>query len=271
MIVLGLDTATPATVLGLRLADGTVLQARDDPSPGERPGHSTRLLPFAHQLLAEAGLGWDRLERIAIGVGPGTFTGLRIGIATARALAQSLDTELVGISSLRALAHGADQAGNVPHRVGPDGAGPDGAGGDGAGPGGAGPGGAGPGGAEPGRVLAAIDARRGEVFVAGYEGEQERLTARAVSPDRVSELLEGALIDTTAEEWIVVGDGALLYRDSFERLGIRVPTNSSDCHRIQASSICALAVEAPKSGSGQAIVPDYLRRPDAEISLEGVA
>lgn len=242
MIVLGLDTATRATVVGLGLADGTVLQARDDPQPGERPGHSTRLLPFAHELLAEAGLGWDRVERIAVGVGPGTFTGLRIGIATARALAQSLGIDLVGVSSLRTLAYGTGEARRDMTL-----------------------------GAEPARVLAAIDARRGEVFAAGYAGERERLAAHAVPPDRVAELLEHALIDTSAEEWIAVGDGALLYRDSFEQLGMRVPADGSERHRIQASAICALAIESPESGDRQSVAPDYLRRPDAEVSLGGVA
>ena len=106
MIVLGLDTATPATVVGLRLADGRTLQARDDPEARQRPGHATRLLPLANDLLVEAHIDWSELERIAVGVGPGTFTGLRIGIATARGLAQSLGVELVGVSSLRALAQG---------------------------------------------------------------------------------------------------------------------------------------------------------------------
>lgn len=225
-IVLGLDTATPATVVALALPDGTVFQARDDPPPGERPGHSTRLLPFAHQLLTEAGLGWNRVERIAVGVGPGTFTGLRIGIATARALAQALDVDVTGVSSLRALAFGAP------------------------------------------RTLAAIDARRGEVFVGAYAAHQQLLGPQAVRPEALAELLQDVTSEATAEQWTAVGDGALLYRDSFEQLGMSVPASDSECHRIQASAICALAVASP--GSGQVVVPDYLRRPDAELSLERV-
>lgn len=240
MIVLGFDTATPATVVGLRLPDGTVLQTRDDPKPGERPGHSTRLLPFAHQLLVDAGIGWDRLDRIAVGVGPGTFTGLRIGIATARALAQSLDIELVGVSSLRALAFGAT------------------------------------------KTLAAIDARRGEVFVAAYDAHQQLVSPQAVAPSGLGDLFEEAALDAVAEQWTVVGDGALLYRDSFQQLGFGVPDEASERHRIQASSICALALDSsaasgspregdpPRRETGGPVVPDYLRRPDAEASLQGV-
>jgi len=110
VIVLGFDTATQATAVGLRLADGTTLHARDDPAAGAHPGHATRLLTIAGGLLAQAELSWGELERIAVGVGPGRFTGLRVGIATARGLAQSLDAPLVGVSSLRALAFAAAPA-----------------------------------------------------------------------------------------------------------------------------------------------------------------
>lgn len=110
MIVLGFDTSTPATAVALRLPGGTIIQARDDPKEGDRPGHATRLLALAADLLAGAGLRFADLERIAVGVGPGTFTGLRVGVATARGLAQSLDVKLVGVSSLRALAVAATPA-----------------------------------------------------------------------------------------------------------------------------------------------------------------
>jgi tRNA threonylcarbamoyladenosine biosynthesis protein TsaB len=254
VIVLGFDTATAATAVGLALADGSTLQARDDPEGERRPGHATRLLPLADGLLLEAGLGWSELERLAVGVGPGTFTGLRIGVATARALAQSLEVDLAGVSSLRALAYGAG---------------------------------------ERAAVLSVIDARRGEVFVAGYVGEQEVLAPRAVPPDDMGDLLERAASDLAVEQWVALGDGAVRYRDAFERLGVSVPTDRAECHRIQATAICELGSHLPASSSSRsfvhtdadpptapsgsaqigekAVVPDYLRRPDAEVALEGVA
>ena len=150
MIVLGLDTATKATAVGLRLADGTTLQARDDPAEEQRPGHATKLLGLARRLLDEAQVGWGELERIAVGVGPGRFTGLRVGIATARGLAQSLEIDLVGVSSLRGLARPASQDARA--------------------------------------VLAVIDARRGEVFAAACTTGQETTPAGAVAPAALRDL-----------------------------------------------------------------------------------
>ena len=112
MIVLGLDTATASTAVGLRLDDGTVLERRDDPPAGAHPGHATRLLAMIAELLGQAGSSWGELERIAVGVGPGTFTGLRVGVATARGLAHSRSIPLVGVSSLQALALGALESGD---------------------------------------------------------------------------------------------------------------------------------------------------------------
>ena len=128
MIVLGLDTATSATVVGVLGADGVVHEARDDPAPGARPAHAARLLGAVDEALDAAGVGWDEVTRLAVGVGPGSFTGLRIGIATARGLAQARGLEVVGVSTLEALARGADAE----------------------------------------SVLAVLDARRGEAFAAAF-------------------------------------------------------------------------------------------------------
>ncbi len=235
MIVLGLDTSTPSTVVGLRLADGTTLHARDDPNGGEHPGHATRLLPLASGLLAEAGINWDVITRIAVGVGPGTFTGLRIGVATARGLAQSLGAELVGVSSLLALSHAI--------RIDrPD---------------------------DTAGVLAVIDARRSEVFVAAYDGDTEVVESQALAPADMNRLLERAEANTDIEQWLGVGDGATRYRDALEHVGVVVPENDSSLHRIDARSLCELGELA--SSTNTQVVPDYLRRPDAEIAIEGAA
>jgi tRNA threonylcarbamoyladenosine biosynthesis protein TsaB len=228
VIVLGFDTATPATAVGLRLGDGVTLQARDDPNPGERPGHATRLLALAEDLLAQAGVGWEQLERIAVGLGPGTFTGLRIGVGTARGLAQSLGVGLVGVSTLRALAHGAQGDPSSGER----------------------------------EVLAVVDARRGEVFIGGYVSGRELFAPRALAPSMLASLLTPG--------GLAVGDGAVRYRAHLEDLGVEVPEESSELHRVRGACICELALDAPPMEYGS-VVPDYLRRPDAELALEASA
>ena len=134
MNLLGLDTSTPASAAAVLRADGETF-ARD-PAPGELsgpPSHSADLRPRAAAALDEAELEWADLDAVAVGVGPGAFTGLRIGVATARALAAAHDLELRPVSSLAALAVGI---------------------------------------AAPLR-LPLIDAGRGEVFAALYEDERE--------------------------------------------------------------------------------------------------
>jgi tRNA threonylcarbamoyladenosine biosynthesis protein TsaB len=103
--ILGFDTATPATAVALFDDEaGIELERRDDPPPGVRPRHATKLMPLIAELLERESTSWAEIDRIAVGTGPGTFTGLRIGIATARALGQARRIPLVGISTLESLA-----------------------------------------------------------------------------------------------------------------------------------------------------------------------
>jgi tRNA threonylcarbamoyladenosine biosynthesis protein TsaB len=255
MIVLGFDTATRSTAVGLRLADGSTLQARDDPAPDRHPGHATRLLGMADELLRDASVGWSGLERIAVGLGPGTFTGLRVGVATARGLAQSLGVDLVGVSSLRALAEPALHSE-------PEGA----------------------------RVLAVLDARRGEAFAAAYgvvagESVEELAPPRALAPEDLAALVEqvAAEMPVAAEmdderltarppgergvPWRAVGDGAVRFRGQLEAVGVTVPPDSSPLHLLGGQAICVLGARGA-AVAGEVILPDYCRRPDAEIALE---
>jgi tRNA threonylcarbamoyladenosine biosynthesis protein TsaB len=228
--ILAFDTATPATSVALALGDGRTLVRRHEPGEGERPGHATQLLPLAVELLEQAGLGWGDLDRLAVGVGPGTFTGLRIGVATARALAQARGLPLVGVSTLRALAAGV-----------PDG--------------------------DP-SVLAVLDARRGEAFAAawapGAAGDptsEPLLAPAALSPAALAEA-----VSALPRAPLAVGDGALRFRDELETAGAAVPADGSPQHRVDAAVHCRLAGRAEPTGP-EAVLPTYLRLPDAELAL----
>jgi tRNA threonylcarbamoyladenosine biosynthesis protein TsaB len=101
-MILALETATTACSAALCAADGTVVA---ETLTLEGPAHTQRLLPGVHDVLAQAGAGWDDVDTVAVGLGPGAFTGLRIGVATARALAQADGrVRLAGVPTCAALA-----------------------------------------------------------------------------------------------------------------------------------------------------------------------
>ena len=235
MLILGLDTATRATTVALlNLEAGTVTERRDDPPRGERPRHTTRLLALAVEALLDAGCGWEDLTRIAVGVGPGTFTGLRIGVSTARALAAARDLPLVGVSTLRSLAHGAAATAAREGRA----------------------------------VLAVLDARRGEVFAAGWSpgtvadpDALPLLAPSALTPEALKDALPGP-----ATGWLAVGEGAIEFRSVLERSGAFVPEDGSELHRVSAIDHCRLAMGLPSQNHGD-VRPAYLRLPDAELTL----
>ena len=241
MITLGFDTATHATVVGLRLADGSAAQERDDPAPAEHPGHATRLLAMADELLTQADISWSALDRIVVGVGPGRFTGLRVGIATARGLAQALGLGLAGVPTLRVLAEAALRSA-----------------------------GSGEG------VVAVVDARRGEAFAAAYvpagahasagaDGPREVACERPLAPAELAEFVARVQAEGPGSaRWLAVGDGAQRFREHLEAAGARVPPDSSPLHMPDGAVICELGSRLSPARRLEDVAPDYRRRPDAE-------
>jgi tRNA threonylcarbamoyladenosine biosynthesis protein TsaB len=238
MRILGLDTATRATGVAFLDTDtGNALERRDDPPVGDRPRHTTRLMALIVDALADGGIGWDDLDRIAVGVGPGTFTGLRIGVSTARALAAARELPLVGVSTLRSLAAGAAETSGADGRA----------------------------------VLAVLDARRGEVFAAGWSptsvtdpGAEPLLVPCAVAPETLAER-----VASSGASWLTVGEGAVEFRSVLERCRggrVRIPEDDSELHRINAIHHCRLAMSLPLQTPAE-VRPEYLRLPDAELSL----
>jgi tRNA threonylcarbamoyladenosine biosynthesis protein TsaB len=202
-VILGLDTATAGTAVAVWAPHRPEIERRDDPPPGARPAHAAKLLALVEEVLAETG-GWDAIERIAVGVGPGSFTGLRLGIATARGLAQARDLPLVGVSSLAALAAGANPP--VKQGVRPL--------------------------VSPGEIVAVIDARRGEVFAAA----PGRFEPVALKPEELAARIEPG--------WLAVGDGAVRFREPLERAGAVIPADDAPAHRVSALQVCRLGAQA---------------------------
>jgi len=222
--IVGIDTATSATSVAVLGLDGSEIELRDDPPAGERPRHAETLQPLLEQALAQAGIGWESVARICVGTGPGGFTGLRLGISTARALSQGHDLPLVGVSSLEALASGIDPVN-----------------------------------AEP--VLAVIDARRGEVFAAAYRDHRTTMEPTAIAPADLAERLAAGR-EPGRSPMIGVGDGAVRFRAELERAGVAVPSDGSPAHRVSALMICRLGRER-EPVDRDSLLPDYRREPDA--------
>jgi tRNA threonylcarbamoyladenosine biosynthesis protein TsaB len=99
--LLAIDTATRWPFVALGQPDGMLIAQRQWQS---RHGHAEQLLPSLDDLLTEVGATTANLAGVVVGIGPGSFTGLRIGLATAKVLAYSLDVPLAGVSTVRALA-----------------------------------------------------------------------------------------------------------------------------------------------------------------------
>ena len=159
MTILGFDTSTAASSACVLRPDGEQFEVL--PAPArlvERPAHATELLPAIGDVMARADVDFRDLDAIAVGLGPGTFTGLRIGIATARALAKANGLPVRGVSSLAALAAGMTGDARLP----------------------------------------LIDAKRGEVYAALFHGDDERWPPAVLGIGALVERLREAAVTPSA-------------------------------------------------------------------------
>lgn len=204
MRVLCVDTST--MVESVALWDGEALAA--ERMVRRKRGHGPGLIDDIEGVLTDAGVTLDEVDALVCGLGPGSFTGLRIALATLKGLAMARDLPLHGVYTTAALWA-----------------------------------------AMPGRrVVAVLDARRGEVYAHGA-GIVEPV---CVVPERVAELLP--------EPAVMLGPGAQLYR---ERLGGEVPDDPT-LHVPRAAFLRA-AVDLSAPPALATLEPVYVRRADAEI------
>jgi len=233
VIALGLESATE--LVGAAVADDTGVRAALW-STGRRR-HVESLAPAIEQVLAQAEIPLADVDVVVVDVGPGLFTGLRVGVATAQGLAQGLGIGVLAVSSLEVLAAQALAAG------------------------------------WPGAVLAVIDARRGEVFTAAYERDGqvpgELLPPALRSPaDLEAAAYEARTAASATADVLVIGDGARRYAQELGGAGVVLA--GAAFAAPSPAALVALGLERLHSGaravSAAEVQPVYLRPPDARIN-----
>ena len=225
MLILGISTSTKQVGAAIGGHEGVLAAAHT--SRGRR--HAELLTPTIDFVRRSARVELDEISCIAVDLGPGLFTGLRVGIAAAKAMAQALRVPMIGVSSLDLLAFPVRHTNRL--------------------------------------IVAVVDARRGEVFHAFYRqvpGGVQRVTEPIVA---TPEELESELI-ARDEECLLVGDGAIRHREVFGDVR-RVELADEGLAHPSATSLVQLAhAQALREEFvvPWELTPLYLRKPDAEIN-----
>lgn len=225
MLILGIDTATDQVGVALGGHEGVIahFEARRERR------HAETLAPAIQFVCTQAGIGLDELGVIAVDIGPGLFTGMRVGLATGKAMAQALRLPMIGISSLDLLAFPCRRTDRV--------------------------------------IVPVIDARKGEVFYSMYRsvpGGIQQVLEPTVG--KVTDLVADLL--ARGQEALLIGDGAHRYRETIlDSLHVEIAEDAypSAAPLVQLAHARALREEWVPAVQ---IQPIYLRPPDALINWQ---
>jgi len=231
MLILGIDTTTLVGSVGLVNETGVL----GEYTLNIKRTHSERLMPALSRLLEDVGVTLEEIDLISVSQGPGSFTGVRIGVTTAKSLAQALDKPLVGVYSLDVLAY---NLANV-----------------------------------SGLICPILDARKQEVYTALYRGDgsgklEQLWDYQALG---IEELLAG--LDNEDQGVFFLGDGVKVYanrlKNSLEQRYLSVPANLL---LPRGSTVAELGRLAWNNGLKQVsfteLKPFYLRKSEAELAWE---
>lgn len=217
MNLLAIETATEAC--SVALIHGEQLIARSEIAPRR---HTELVLPMADELLAEAGIGRHALNMIAVGRGPGAFTGVRLGVSLAQGMALGLDLPVITISSLAALALEAPEE-------------------------------------EDTAILAVIDARMGEIYAACYRRDGN---GGLIALDEERICTADSLQLPKASAWQVVGSGWATYATVLCGRLTGTLRSADGMRYPQAAHVAELAMREFKAGrvpAAELALPVYLR------------
>lgn len=224
MYILALETTGPNASVAIINEDGKVAELKND----EVLNHLQYLMPMTQQLLEEQGLAISDMTAIAASQGPGSFTGIRIGVSSARALAQVMGVETIAVPTLKAFAY------NMPDF--------------------------------DGLICPVFDARRSQVYAGAYRWEGGKI-AEVVegAPYSIDEFMEKT--EKTGLPRMFFGDGTKAYKDYFceEEIApeeIRLQTASS------VAKLAKDLLEEGKGLPYEQLKPNYMRKAEAERKLE---
>lgn len=226
MFVLGIEAATPVAAVAVVRGEKVLAERMVN----NQRTHSVNLLPMIKAVMEDAGVSRQDLGGIAVSSGPGSFTGLRIGMATAKTLAQVWGLPIVGISTLEALAYPLT--------------------------------------GQEGLICPILNARRDEVYAAVYRtvaGKLERLEGpMAIRPEELARRLESRDLPVT-----LLGDGVPVYGEFFlKQLGGRVLLAPGSASWPRGAPVAELGYRRLVAGEGMdplKLLPDYIRLSEAEV------
>ena len=228
MKVLGIDTSSLATSVAV-IEDNKLIC---EYTVNTKKTHSQKLMPMIENMLNISDLNINEIDLIAVCEGPGSFTGLRIAMATAKAIAHVNNLPIVGINSVELLAGNM----NLCEK----------------------------------NICSILDAQRTQVYMGQYKYDNNKLVElKGVDVVDIDELLEE--LKYTNEEWIMVGEAVYKYEDKLKSIdNIHIPSPSHNVSK--ASSLCSIAIEKYKNNIDvydcYNINPLYIRKSQAEVQYD---
>ena len=228
MKVLGIDTSSNATSIAV-IEDNKLMC---EYTVNTKTTHSQKLMPMIENMLKISEINVNDMDMISICQGPGSFTGLRIGMATAKALSHVNNLPIVGVNSLELLAGNMDLSDK--------------------------------------KICSILDAQRTQVYMGQYKFENNKLVEiKSVDVVEIDELLEE--LKSSNEEWILVGEAVYKYEDKIKEIeNICVPAPSHNVNK--ASSLCTIAMSKYDQNIDvydcYTINPVYIRKSQAEVQYD---
>lgn len=228
MKILGIDTSTMAANVAVLEDDKLICEY----TINTKKTHSQKLMPMIENMLKTSDVEIKDIDAIGICVGPGSFTGLRIGMATAKAMAHVNNIPLIGVNSLEILGSNIEFSNK--------------------------------------KICAILDAQRNQVYTCKYIFENNKSKAlEEISIKPIDDLLEE--LHATGEEWVIVGEAVYKYKEKIESVS-NITISSPSNHITKASSLCVLAKDKLEQNieihNCYDINPMYIRKSQAEEQYE---